>query len=1052
MKYCGQALIHSYFTESMLPWIAAEINLTSPVFEHASIKVRNDVIDVEKTNLSPAVKNKSEEACEIPCNDLITFNDNDGMESIMQSGTDDTLSSHSHCIMEHVFQCTYAQIVHVTVIILHQQSPRLAILFRESKDSPILSHMFSSDDPNLMFKVLNVIKARISQKRKNGMHCDMTSYVRWNGEDTDSVRFEVMLLGVVNLKNPNPAHCLIDEAVAKYQNEQPVSARHNSEQDKMLKLDSTNNNVGTAYESSLAPLNSLIDDSREGAWQLMKNLDARQRCNSVGQAQKPMVRRRQRHSSEPSSYSANLQKSKIRLFQIGKDAIKLFCPAKSIRPFEIEFSNISRCMQGIVNRDHFGIIANKIDHSATQQQSHTVNDSKNKKFSCYIYKCNEDYVCEEIMQGIKQAFLTCMDNASPMRDYDLLCKNVNAVSVQDALAIVKQSMRKLTDSEIEILKAQLLELKPQTQREKLASVMGSLRHMYEVKQVEHMKEIQKVQPFEHQPAITVTKTFDNIRSKAKNSFESLLQRGKKKMQELQLDAEHFSERNIISPVDKLKFFADTLSHSSPNTPQKQNRKNNEPLTDFGFTRDKSKHSSGDIDLATDENKELYYRKIFKDIAITSSSHIDGTLPHCKRKIVVEKETKKSPQEIRELWKWAIQQQLLLQKINKVDKTQLAAFKTSPLHYIDLTPIPQDMVVIWDEIFQMSPDEKRGLDDKVLCAAIKTGILNNDRGRVWKLFRCRWQDNKESVWESIMKEESYEIVLENLTPYQHAILIDIGRTFPSHPMYCQQLGTGQLSLFNVLKAYSLLDEEVGYCQGLSFIAGILLMHTCVEREAYQLLCCLMYDVGCRNMYLPDMKGMKLAVYKVTRLLYDMDQDIYIFFEKHQVSMMLVATPWFLTMFASSFPLHFVSRVFDMVFFEGSSALFKIAVSLLQQHKNKIMVCEDFEDIVNYIRSQLPESDVQTMKEVIERAMTMNINNVLQDYEVEYKVLQEGTIIAKQKMDKIKSLEEDIHCLQQVNQKVTESNCDLLQQLNEAQQKIASLQKLLKDNSAMQPKLP
>jgi len=55
------------------------------------------------------------------------------------------------------------------------------------------------------------------------------------------------------------------------------------------------------------------------------------------------------------------------------------------------------------------------------------------------------------------------------------------------------------------------------------------------------------------------------------------------------------------------------------------------------------------------------------------------------------------------------------------------------------------------------------------------------------------------------------------------LCHAGRTFPSHPYFSTQLGPGQLSLFNLLKAYSLLDEEVGYCQGLSFIAGILLMH-------------------------------------------------------------------------------------------------------------------------------------------------------------------------------------------------------------------------------------
>lgn len=37
------------------------------------------------------------------------------------------------------------------------------------------------------------------------------------------------------------------------------------------------------------------------------------------------------------------------------------------------------------------------------------------------------------------------------------------------------------------------------------------------------------------------------------------------------------------------------------------------------------------------------------------------------------------------------------------------------------------------------------------------------------------------------------------------------------------GPGQLALYNLLKAYSLLDPEVGYCQGLCFVAGVLLLH-------------------------------------------------------------------------------------------------------------------------------------------------------------------------------------------------------------------------------------
>ena len=78
----------------------------------------------------------------------------------------------------------------------------------------------------------------------------------------------------------------------------------------------------------------------------------------------------------------------------------------------------------------------------------------------------------------------------------------------------------------------------------------------------------------------------------------------------------------------------------------------------------------------------------------------------------------------------------------------------------------------------------------------------------------------------------------------------GRTFPTHPYYSAQLGAGQLSLYNILKAYSLLDQEVGYCQGLSFVAGILLLHM-GEEEAFNMLKFLMFDMGLRKQYRPDM---------------------------------------------------------------------------------------------------------------------------------------------------------------------------------------------------------
>ena len=65
----------------------------------------------------------------------------------------------------------------------------------------------------------------------------------------------------------------------------------------------------------------------------------------------------------------------------------------------------------------------------------------------------------------------------------------------------------------------------------------------------------------------------------------------------------------------------------------------------------------------------------------------------------------------------------------------------------------------------------------------------------------------------------------------AIYRDIARTYPEHDMFKKKDGAGQESLFNVMKAYSIHDREVGYCQGSAFIVGLLLM-----------------EVSCRNLEL------------------------------------------------------------------------------------------------------------------------------------------------------------------------------------------------------------
>jgi hypothetical protein len=57
--------------------------------------------------------------------------------------------------------------------------------------------------------------------------------------------------------------------------------------------------------------------------------------------------------------------------------------------------------------------------------------------------------------------------------------------------------------------------------------------------------------------------------------------------------------------------------------------------------------------------------------------------------------------------------------------------------------------------------------------------------------------------------------------------DATRVFPGHPFFRELNGVGQRSLYMVLKAYSNMDTRTGYCQGMGFVAALLLLYMPAE---------------------------------------------------------------------------------------------------------------------------------------------------------------------------------------------------------------------------------
>ncbi|XP_070831554.1 TBC1 domain family member 4 isoform X5 [Chaetodon trifascialis] len=400
--------------------------------------------------------------------------------------------------------------------------------------------------------------------------------------------------------------------------------------------------------------------------------------------------------------------------------------------------------------------------------------------------------------------------------------------------------------------------------------------------------------------------------------------------------------------------------------------------------------------------------------------------------------KRTGADYRALWKTAIHQQILLLRMEKENQRLEASrdelhIRKMKLSYQEVGQCSKDAQALWERKLTAPGRMTVPQDKEELYRALCQGVPKSRRGEVWLLLSHQHRLRHRLPQRQHAPDTPYHDLLKQLTAQQHAILVDLGRTFPTHQYFSAQLGAGQLSLYNLLKAYSLLDTEVGYCQGISFVAGVLLLHMS-EEQAFDMLKFLMYDLGIRQQYRPDMVSLQIQMYQLSRLLHDYHRELYNHFEEHEICPSLYAAPWFLTLFASQFPLSFVSRIFDFVFVQGTGVIFKVALCLLGSHEGEIVECDSFESIVDYLKTTLPALTHTQMEQTIAKVMEMDISKQLHAYEVEYHVLQDEMLDVGPLPDDSDRLDK----LEKTNGQLKKQNMDLLEKLQAARQKIQTLE--------------
>ena len=139
------------------------------------------------------------------------------------------------------------------------------------------------------------------------------------------------------------------------------------------------------------------------------------------------------------------------------------------------------------------------------------------------------------------------------------------------------------------------------------------------------------------------------------------------------------------------------------------------------------------------------------------------------------------------------------------------------------PPPMTELEFWAALVQDYPSTASRLPT-LTTTKIRAGIPPPLRGVVWASMSGARKRSLEDAFERHKDESS---------PYEGIINKDIGRSFPGVEMFRDAEGEGQRMLGRVLKCFSLHDKDIGYCQGLGFLVGPLLMNM-GEKESFGVL--------------------------------------------------------------------------------------------------------------------------------------------------------------------------------------------------------------------------
>jgi hypothetical protein len=182
-----------------------------------------------------------------------------------------------------------------------------------------------------------------------------------------------------------------------------------------------------------------------------------------------------------------------------------------------------------------------------------------------------------------------------------------------------------------------------------------------------------------------------------------------------------------------------------------------------------------------------------------------------------------------------------------------------------------------------------------------------------------------------------------------ILTDLDRTFPDHPQFSGPAET-KGKLCRILCIYVMYNPTVGYCQGMGYIAGVVLMYNKDEEEAFWITAALFEsDKYLSGLYSKDLQRVKQYGRMFEKMLKDKRPNLHDHLSSMKIHPLIYLTRWFMCLYTTLPCWETVLFIWSQFMDKGVPVLFQSALSIMELLQSKMLAMDRVEELIPFMQN-------------------------------------------------------------------------------------------------------